>query len=103
MKTEAEIFLEYEAALKQADSLSEAAQEIRTAVAEGTESAALSLSASWKGEGAEAFEGKCKILREKAGAISRALADTADAVRTIAGNIYHAEMKALAIAEIRDY
>ena len=103
MKTEAEIFMEYEAALKQADSLSEAAQEIKTAVVEGTESAEASLSASWKGEGAEAFGGKCGVLREKAEGISRVLTETADAVRTIAENIYQAEMRALAIAKIRDY
>ena len=103
MKTEAEIYLEYEKALSQAETLTRLAGELASAVAEETKETAAALETVWKGESAEAFYAKCGILAQKWSDCASSLTKTAEAVRTIAQNIYSAEMQALRLAETRVY
>ena len=102
MKTKAEIFLEYETAILQADRLAEEAGAMKAEVSARAEEILTSLAGSWKGEAADVFYGKCGLLMEKAGQIGNSLNEAADAVRTIARNIYNAEMRALEIALTRE-
>ncbi|MBQ9065523.1 MAG: WXG100 family type VII secretion target [Blautia sp.] len=103
MKTEAEIYLEYETAIAQAESLTAAAENIRKSLSEGINELSGIMSASWKGQSAEAFASKCSAFQEKAGRISQALMESAEVIRTIADNIYQAEMNALMLAAAREY
>ena len=102
MKTKAEIYQEYETAILQADRLAEEAGAMRSELGSGAENILALLSGSWKGEAADIFTEKCGLLMEKAGQIGNSLNEASDAVRTIARNIYNAEMRALEIALTRE-
>lgn len=103
MKTEAEIYLEYEKALSQAETLLQLAGELNSSAAGDTKEIAAALGTVWKGESAEAFYAKCSILTQKWSDCASSLTKTAEAVKTIAQNIYNAEMQALRLAETRVY
>ena len=103
VKTEAEIYLEYEKALSQAETLMQLAGELNSSVAGDTKETTAALETVWKGESAEAFYAKCGILTQKWSDCASSLTKTAEAVRTIAQNIYNAEMQALRLAETRNY
>ena len=102
-KTEAEIYLEYEKAIAQAETLMRLAEELDSAVAGEAKEAAAALAAVWKGECADFFYEKCDLLTQKCAESISSLKKSAEAVRTIAQNIYNAEMQALRLAEARAY
>ncbi len=103
MRTEAEIYLEYEKAMSQAETLMQLAGELDSAVAAETRETAAVLTAVWKGESAEAFLAKCDTWGQKCADCTSSLTKSAEAVKTIAQNIYNAEMQALRLAETRAY
>ncbi|MBP3901980.1 MAG: hypothetical protein J6D53_11110 [Blautia sp.] len=103
VKTEAEIYLEYEKAMSQAETLMLLAGELDSAVAAETKETAAALTAVWKGESAEAFLVKCSALGQKCTDCTSSLTKSAEAIKTIAQNIYNAEMQALRLAETRVY
>ena len=103
MKTESEIILEYETAVSQADSLEHSADEMSRTVHGKIMEIRERLAVSWQGEGAEAFQEKCAVLSGKSEQACGALREIGGAIRTIAQNIYNAEMRSLEIARMRDY
>ena len=98
MKTEAEIYLEYETAIAQADSLSGCAADMKSRLSEGLMETAGKTSSFWKGEGAGIFSSGCLSLNEDILGKAQALQAVSETVRMIAQNIYEAEMRALSIA-----
>lgn len=60
------------------------------------------LGSNWKGENAELYIQKGFLLRDNMKRTAASLRQTAETVRTIARNIYNAEMEALRIAQERE-
>ena len=99
MKTEAEIYLEYETAIAQADSLARSAGDMEKTLGEGLMEVTGRTASFWKGEGASLFSSGCSALYEDISEKAQALQAVSETVRLIAQNIYEAEMRALEIAQ----
>ena len=98
MKTEAEIYLEYETAITQADSFARCAGELDSKLSSSLAETAGKTASLWKGEGAALFTSRCFLLQEKIEGQADTLRAVSETVRLIAQNIYEAEMRALEIA-----
>lgn len=61
-----------------------------------------SLNNDWKGDNATAYIAKGMALKENMNATVKDIRNTASTIRTVAKNIYDAEMEALRIAEERE-
>ena len=98
MKTEAEIYLEYETAIAQADSFASCAGELDSKLVSSLAETAGKTASFWKGEGAALFSSRCSLLQERIAGQADTLRAVSETVRLIAQNIYDAEMRALEIA-----
>ena len=98
-----EIQMDYQNAIKQANSLSEIARELKTTADSSFQECMSEISSSWTGENADSYVKKCGLLKEKISKSSDKLQKTADAIRKIARNTYQMEMSALEIMRRREY
>lgn len=101
--TAREILLNYKEALAQADKLDELAAELENIGVTNLNDALIDIRNSWQGDNAEAFLRKAQPLTSKNQAIVKKIRNTASAIRTIAANVYNAEMRALELAAVRTY
>ena len=103
MATAREILLNYKEALAQADKLDELAAELENIGVTNLNDALIDIRSSWQGDNAETFLRKAQPLTSKNQAIVKKIRNTASAIRTIATNVYNAEMRALELAAARTY
>lgn len=102
-KSAFEIQMDYRNAIKQADSLSEIARELKVTADSGLQECVSEISGSWTGDNASNYIKKCNLLKEKIVYSSDKLQKTASAIRKIAKNTYDMEMRALEIMRRREY
>lgn len=102
-KSAFEIQMDYRNAIRQADSLSEIARELKTTADSGLQDCMSEISGSWTGDNATGYVKKCSLLKDKIIRSSEKLQKTADAIRKIAKNTYDMEMRALEIMKRREY
>lgn len=102
-KTASEIRMDFSRAKRQADQLETLGNELKKLADHKLEDSIGRISSAWKGANSESYVAKGRALEEKllqnAGELQRA----AEALRTIAQNIYLAEMRALELAQERRY
>nr|WP_295283093.1 hypothetical protein [uncultured Blautia sp.] len=102
-KSAFEIQMDYRNAIRQVDSLSEIARELKTTADSGLQDCMSEISGSWTGDNATGYVKKCSLLKDKIIRSSEKLQKTADAIRKIAKNTYDMEMRALEIMQRREY
>lgn len=102
-KSESEIRMDYNNALRQAETLDGIARELKHTADKELQDCISEISHSWTGENAAAYVGKCGKLKSSIAKSAGKLEKTADTIRRIAGNTYNAEMSALRIAQERKY
>lgn len=103
MKNRFEIELDYRNALQKADKL-DALSETICRLKNGTlQEAEYEVGNCWKGDNAEAFLQRSRMLGEEFLQQAWQLRRIASVIRTIAGNTYRAEKHALELAEKRTY
>lgn len=102
-KSAFEIQMDYNNAIRQADSLNEIAKELDNTADRDFQDCISEISRSWTGENSEAYQRKCGQLQEKIGKSADQLRKTAETIKKIAQNTYNAEMTALKLAQVRKY
>lgn len=102
-KSAFEIQMDYRNAIKQADSLSEIARELKANADSDLQECIAEISGNWTGDNASDYVKKCNLLKEKIVHSSDKLLKTANAIRRIAKNTYDMEMRALEIMIRREY
>ena len=103
MKTQAQIYMDYQNACSQAGSLEQIARNLDN-VADGQMQSCLGqVSSHWKGHNSEAYVRKGRVVQDKIRNTAKDLRNAASAVRRMAKNTYDAEMRALEIAKAREY
>ncbi len=103
MATRQSIEFDFRQACDQADRLDSIADNLSNLAKNKLGTSMQTLSQNWKGENATAYLGKGNTLQGNISASSSQLRGIASDIRTIAQNIYNAEMAALEIAERRSY
>lgn len=101
--TRAVIMFNFKRALQQADELDEIANSLSRLSRADFESTMQNISVNWKGESARQYLAKGDRLQGNMNATANSLHDIAADIRRVARRIYNAEMRALAIAEARNY
>lgn len=101
MSSRSEIRIDFEQALRQADKLDEIARKLDRISKNSMENSMQTLSSAWKGANAAAFLRKEDHLQQDISKTARNVRDIADDIRTIARQIYDAEMRAWWIANER--
>jgi uncharacterized protein YukE len=101
--TAGEILLNYKEALAQANKLDELAAELERIGVSDLNDTFGEISTGWQGDNAEAFLRKARPLASKNQKTVNKIRNTASAIRTIATNVYNAEMRALELAAARTY
>ena len=91
------IFIEYEAALAQADRLEQCAEEADRA-SKSIDVLLGDLAGSWQGDNSTLFAQKCRELQGKINQTASDLRNTASAVQTVARKLKEADQEAAAIA-----
>ncbi|MCD7744503.1 MAG: hypothetical protein LUI13_04315 [Lachnospiraceae bacterium] len=102
-KSASEISLDYDRAVGQADSLNESAKALRNMANGRLQECISGISASWTGSNSAAYVKKCGRLQSDILSTAAQLERTAAAIRSIARNTYNAEMRALRLAQQRNY
>ena len=97
------IKLDYKNALKQEESLEESARDIEKISKTDLMGCMNRISKEWKGEASDAYRSKGQKSAENLLAIAKNLRKTATTIREIAQRTYDAEMRALALAQKREY
>lgn len=87
------IRMNYNNSIKQAQRLEEAAEDLRRLVRNDLDGSLDSVRSAWTGDNANAFLIKGEQLKEKISKTASGMEQTARAIRTIAKNIYDAEMR----------
>ncbi len=103
MKTEYQIHLDYNQAMRQADKLDELAAELEQVGGTKLGEALGQVRANWSGENADAFLRKANVLTTQNGKNVKKLRSIASTIRTVATNTYNADLRALRIAQERGY
>lgn len=103
MLTKAAIMVNFKKAMQQADELDEIANSLSRSAKSELEGTLQSVSANWKGENAERYLTKGDNLQGKIYSSAKSLHGIAADIRKVARKIYDAEMRALAVAETRNY
>ncbi len=98
MKSEYEIYMDYNAAIRQAERLESIARKVRSMGQESMSSTFNSIRASWTGENSEAFLDKGNVLKSKVLRVADDVAKTARVIREIAERTKNAELEAIRIA-----
>lgn len=101
--TKAAIMFNFRRALQQADELDEIANSLSRMSKSDFEGTMQNISANWKGENARQYLAKGDCLQENMNSTANSLHGIASDIRSVARRIYNAEMRALAIAEARNY
>lgn len=102
-KSALEIKLDYNNAIRQADSLSQIARELKNTANRELQDCVSEISHNWTGSNSNAYVNKCNTLKANIIKTSDKLERTADTIRRIAKNTYDAEMNALRLALSRKY
>jgi uncharacterized protein YukE len=102
-KNALEIQMNYQAAIRQADSLKSVARELKKLAENDLGDCISELSYNWTGSNETAYTRKCSQLKSNLITMAEKLDRTSSTIRSIAKNTYHAEMKALALAQARSY
>ena len=103
MASRASIEFDFHKATAQADRLDTVADQLKMLSDNKFGGAMQHLSSNWKGENASLYLDKGGKLQEQMNATSRELYSIASDIRTVARRLYEAEMRALRIAEQREY
>ncbi len=98
-----EIQMDYRNAIRQADSLSEIARDLKTTANSGLQDCMAQISTNWTGDNSRAYTQKCTTLKTNIVRSADKLQKTAEAIRRIAKNTYDTEMNALSIMQRREY
>ena len=98
-----EIRMDYKNAIRQADSLTEVARELRRTADNDLQYCVAEISNNWTGDNSTAYVNKCNMLKSNILKTADRLEKTAVTIRKIAKNTYDAEMKALQLATVRKY
>lgn len=101
--TKAVIRFNFRRAMQQADELDEIANSLSRMAKADFESTMQNISVNWKGENADRYLEKGDRLQGKMCSSANSLHGIAADIRRVARSIYNAEMRALAIAEARNY
>lgn len=103
MATRQSIEFDFKQACSQADKLDSIADSLGSLAKDKLGGSMQTLSQNWKGENADAYLSKGNTLQSNISTSASDLHGIASDIRTIARNIYNAEMAALEIAEQRTY
>lgn len=103
MASRASIEFDFHKAEAQADKLDTVADQLTRLSDHKFGNAMQHLSSNWKGENASLYLDKGGRLQEQMDGTAKELHSIASDIRTIARRIYEAEMRALRIAEQREY
>ena len=98
-----QIQMDYNNAVRQANSLIEIANDLRRTANSGLQDCVSQISGSWTGTNAKAYVGKCDALKEKILQSASKLQRTAEVIKQIAKSTYDAEMRAREIMLRREY
>lgn len=101
MSSRAEIRIDFQQAMRQADRLDEIAKKLERVSKNSMEDSMQNLSSAWKGNNASAFLRKEEHLQKDIYVTAGNIREIADDIRQIAGRIYEAEMAAWRIANER--
>lgn len=101
-KTRVMIQLNYDAAKKQAQKLDEIAKTLSNLADNQLNSSFSQLQSNWKGDNANAYLNKGKVVQTDIRVIASNVKNAADSIRKIAKRTYEAEMNAVKLAEIRN-
>lgn len=102
-KSAYQIRMDYNNAVKLADSLMELASELRKNANSDLQDCISQISGNWTGTSATAYIGKCNTLKDKVLQSADKLQRTAEVIKKIAKNTYDTEMRALTIMQLREY
>ncbi len=102
MANRQQIQFDFNRAKQKANELEAVADELRNLSRTNLQNTLNSLDGNWKGDNASAYIRKGAALQEKLNTTESSLRKSANTIRTIAKNIYDAEMEALRIAEERE-
>ncbi len=102
MKTEYEIYMNYQMTRQQADVLCGIAAAIRQSSGEMLAAGLAALKENWTGDAGALFQQKGQCLSDSVLASAEAAEQTASVMRESAENLYEAEMYALEIARSRN-
>ena len=103
MATRQSIEFDFKQAYNQAQKLDSIADNLGSLAKDKLKESMQTLSQNWKGENADAYLVKGGTLENNISSTATELHGIASDIRTIAQNIYNAEMAALEIAEQRTY
>ncbi|MBQ9991569.1 MAG: hypothetical protein IJP31_11635 [Lachnospiraceae bacterium] len=101
--SESTIIFNFQKAKRQADELDQIASNISKMASSEFGETMQNIARNWKGEKANAYLAKGSILQEDMKSTAGFLHKIAAEIREIAQRIYEAEMRALAIAQERNY
>ena len=101
--TRAAIMFNFRKALQQADELDDIANSLSRMAKSEFEGTMQNISINWKGENARKYLAKGDRLQGDMYSTANSLHSIASDIRKVARKIYNAEIKALAIAEARNY
>lgn len=102
MASRYQIQMDFDKAARQANELDNIANNLGTISSKDLPDILDQLRGDWKGDNADKYIGKGFVLTENMQKTADAIRQTAATIRTIAKNIYDAEMEALRIAEERE-
>lgn len=102
-KSAFKIQMDYQNAVRQANSLEEIANDLKKTANQDLQDCVSEIGRNWTGSNASSYLSKCGMLQSKINKTSDNLKKTAGTIRQIAKNTYDAEMRALALAQIRKY
>lgn len=97
------IKLNFNRAKQQADRLEEIGNEIKRMANRDYEDTLNGISVAWKGENANAYLSKARVLQNNIAGTGDDLIAVANEIRRKAQRVYNAEMEALKIAEQREF
>ena len=102
MASEYTIKFNYDKAIKQADQLIDIAKEIKKSANSKMEPSIQTIDKNWDGESSKKFVNKSKKLQSNIVESAGSIEAVAASIKTMAKNIYDAEMEALRIARERE-
>lgn len=102
-KSAFEIRMDYDRAVRQANSLDEIARDLKNTANRDLQNCMSQISSNWTGNNSTAYVRKCGVLKSNIVKTAESLSRTADTIRRIAKNTYDAEMRALNLATVRKY
>ena len=102
-KTEYQIKMDYNHAIKEADKLERIAKKMDHLMQKDLKNCMARIAADWKGEASTKYRNKSNRVINNVETLSKELKNTAQTVRTIAKNTYQAEKHALELAKKRTY